>query len=90
MRTRGCIVVLVEGDINSHVTVIVMSNEGPYLADLQNDNRYLHPINNLLNSGRTGVLRYDPDSDSATVGKSILSHRCTQGQRQKRKIKYRP
>jgi hypothetical protein len=90
MKIGGCIVVAAHDPaFLGHIHIIVMSNSGPYLADLQKDNRYLYPINEIFDNWDTGevaILRYAPDADSATVGTSILSHRCIQGQAQKRRI----
>ena len=92
MKIGGCIVVAAHDPASlGHIHIIVMSNSGPYLADLQKDNRYLYPINEIFDNWDTGevaILRYAPDADSATVGTSILSHRCIQGQAQKRRIPF--
>ncbi len=59
----------------AHVSVIVMSNQGPRLADLQL--KSYDPIEVPLNS-KVSVMRYDPDVDKAEVGASIGSERCKQ------------
>ncbi len=59
----------------AHVSVIVMTNQGPRLADLQL--KGYDPIEVLLNS-KVSVMRYDPDVDKAEVGASIGSERCKQ------------
>ena len=59
----------------AHVSVIVMSNQGPRLADLQL--RGYDPIDRLL-TGKVSVMRYDPDVDTAVVGSVIGSERCKQ------------
>ena len=80
IRIGGCIVVAT----SDHVTVVVMSVNGPYFADLQKPD-YMN-IGDLKVQGGMWVLRYIPNSDAASVGSSIRSERCLHGPVQTRHI----